>query len=207
LRRRSVWVIAALPSVSAVDECVIDVGDQEHLTDTRSVVHHDGSPAARFRVVGNMGRVADRRLIGVFALVLALSACGGSSGSSSGGSGSASGGGGGAKVPGLTAKVSDAKVQLEGSNYVTSAKITVGGVPGKKLTLEWGLVDALQGNESQDEIVLRRYVLTKQVTTDVQMVKIPVSRATSPLLVHYVLYNTDGAYLASDDTPDFGKGV
>jgi hypothetical protein len=154
-----------------------------------------------------MGRVADRRLIGVFALVLALSACGGSSGSSSGGSGSASGGGGGAKVPGLTAKVSDAKVQLEGSNYVTSAKITVGGVPGKKLTLEWGLVDALQGNESQDEIVLRRYVLTKQVTTDVQMVKIPVSRATSPLLVHYVLYNTDGAYLASDDTPDFGKGV
>jgi hypothetical protein len=151
-----------------------------------------------------MGRVVDRRLVGLFVLVLALSACGGSGGSSSG---SSSGSGGGAKVPGLTAKVTDAKVQLEGSNYVTSAKITVGGVPGKKLTLEWGLVDALQGNESQDEIVLHRYVLTKQVKTDVQTVKIPVSRANSPLLVHYVLYNTDGAYLASDDTPDFGKGV
>lgn len=111
------------------------------------------------------------------------------------------------KVPGLTAKVTDAKVEQVGSNYVTSAKITVGGVPGKKITLEWGLVDALQGNESQDEIVLRRYVLTKQVKSDVQTVKIPVSRANSPLLVHYVLYNTDGAYLASDDTPDFGKGV
>ena len=145
----------------------------------------------------------DRRLLGVIAAVLALSACGGSGSSSSSGSGSP----GGAKIPGLTAKVSDAKVKLEGTNYVTTAKVTVGGIPGKKVTLEWGLVDALQGNESQDEIVLRKYVLTKEITTDVQTVKIPVSRASSPLLVHYVLYNTDGAYLASDDTPDFGKGA
>ena len=111
------------------------------------------------------------------------------------------------KIPGLTAKVSSAKVDLVGADYVTSAKITVGGLPGKKLTLEWGLVDALQGNESQDEIVLRRYVLTKVPKTETVTVKIPVSRANSPLLVHYVLYNTDGAYLASDDTPDFGKGA
>jgi hypothetical protein len=142
------------------------------------------------------------RLVVLFALVLALAACGGSGSSSSSG-----GSGGGAKIPGLTAKVSDAKVVREGSNYVTSAKVTVGGIPGKKLTLQWGLVDALQGNESQDEIVLKRYVLTKQSVTDVQTVKIPVSRANSPLLVHYVLYNSDGAYLASADTPDFGKGV
>jgi hypothetical protein len=142
------------------------------------------------------------RLVVLFALVLAVAACGGSGSSSSSG-----GSGGGAKIPGLTAKVSDAKVVREGSNYVTSAKVTVGGIPGKKLTLQWGLVDALQGNESQDEIVLKRYVLTKQSVTDVQTVKIPVSRANSPLLVHYVLYNSDGAYLASADTPDFGKGV
>ena len=140
--------------------------------------------------------------MGVVAAVLALSACGGSGGSSPGASGS----GGGTKIPGLTAKVSDAKVKLVGSNYVTSAKISVGGLPGKKVTLEWGLVDALQGKESQDEIVLRRYVLTKQVKTSVETVKIPAGRANSPLLVHYVLYNTDGAYLASADTPDFGKG-
>jgi hypothetical protein len=146
--------------------------------------------------------VVGRRLVGLFVLVPALSACG-SGGSSSPG---ASGSGGGAKTPGLTARVSDAKVKLVGSNYVTSAKISVGGPPGKKVTLQWGLVDALQGNESQDEIVLRRYVLTKQVKTDVETVKIPASRANSPLLVHYVLYNSTGAYLASDDTPDFGKG-
>ena len=145
----------------------------------------------------------DRRLVGVFVAVLALSACGGSSGSG----GSSGGSPGGVKIPGLTAKVSSAKVDLVGANYVTSAKITVGGLPGKKLTLEWGLVDALQGNESQDEIVLRRYVLTKVPKTETVTVKIPVSRANSPLLVHYVLYNTDGAYLASDDTPDFGKGA
>jgi hypothetical protein len=143
------------------------------------------------------------RIAVLVALVLALAACGGSGSSSS----SSGGSGGGAKIPGLTAKVSDAKVVREGSNYVTSAKVTVGGIPGKKLTLQWGLVDALQGNESQDEIVLKRYVLTKQPVTDVQTVKIPVSRANSPLLVHYVLYNSDGAYLASDDTPDFGNGA
>ena len=152
-----------------------------------------------------MGRVLDRRLVGVLVAVVALSACGGSGGSS--GSGSSGGSSGASKVPGLTAKVSDAKVKLIGANYVTSAKVTVGGLPGKKLTLEWGLVDALQGNESQDEIVLRRYVLTKVAKTETVTVEIPVSRANSPLLVHYVLYNTTGAYLASDDTPDFGKGA
>ena len=151
-----------------------------------------------------MGRVLVRRLVAAFVMVLALSlsACGGSGGSSSSGSTN----GGGSKSSSLVARVSDAKVERQGSNYVTSAKITVGGLPGKKLTLEWGLVDALLGNESQDEIVLHRYVLTSQPKTDIQTVKIPVSRATSPLLVHYVLYNTDGAYLASDDTPDFGSG-
>jgi hypothetical protein len=150
--------------------------------------------------------VLDRRLVGVFAAVLALSACGGSGGSSSGSSGGGGGAGGGAKIPGLTASVSDAKVKQEGSEFVATAKIKVGGLPGKKLTLQWGLVDALLGNESEDEVVLHRYVLTKQVKEDTATVKIPVSRANSPLLVHFVIYNTDGAYLASDDTPDFGKG-
>jgi predicted metal-binding protein len=150
--------------------------------------------------------VPTRRQAGLFALiigVLALSACG-SSGKSSGGSNS---GGGSSRVPGLVAKVEDANVVKQGSNYVTSAKITVGGVPGRKVTLQWGLVDALQGNESQDEIVLHRYVLTKQPKTDVQTVKIPASKAQSPILIHFVLYDQDGTYLASDDTPNFGKGA
>ena len=95
---------------------------------------------------------------------------------------------------------------VDGSDEVASAKISVGGVAGRKLTLQWGLVDALQGNESQDEIVLHRYVTTKNVASGVQSVRIPLSRANTPLLVHFVLYDTDGAYLASDDTPQFGKG-
>jgi hypothetical protein len=138
-------------------------------------------------------------------MVFALSACGRSGGSSSGSAGSS--GGGSSKTPGLVAKVSDAKVEKQGSNYVTSAKVTVGGVPGRTVKLEWGLVDALQGNESQDEIVLHRYVLTRQPKTDVQTVTIPADRATSPILIHYVLYDKDGTYLASDDTPDFGNGA
>jgi hypothetical protein len=154
-----------------------------------------------------MVRVPTRRLAlaaPLLVLVLALAACGGSSSNSSS---SGSGGGGSSATPGLVAKVSDAKVVKQGSTYVTSAKITVGGVPGRKVKLEWGLVDALQGNESQDEIVLHRYVLTKQPKTDTETVKIPASKAPSPILIHYVLYDQNGTYLASDDTPDFGNGA
>ena len=103
--------------------------------------------------------------------------------------------------------MTDAKVQVEGTNEVATAKVSVGGVAGKHLTLSWGLVDALQGNESQDEIVLKRYVTTRKVVSTVETVKIPLSRAVSPLLVHFVIYAPDGSYLNSDDTPDFGKGT
>ena len=68
------------------------------------------------------------------------------------------GGGAASRTPSLVAKVQDAKVQVEGKDEVATAKVSVGGVAGRKLTLQWGLVDALQGNESQDEIVLHRYV-------------------------------------------------
>ena len=141
------------------------------------------------------------RLVAVFALVLAASACGGSKNAGSGGS-SASG-----ANSGLVATVSGAKVSVQGSNEVASAKVSVGGVAGKHLTLEWGLVDALQGNQSQEERLVRRYVTTKDVVTHVESVKIPLSVAVSPLLVHFVIYAPDGSYLASDDTPDFGKGA
>ena len=134
-------------------------------------------------------------------LVLAVSACGGSKNAGSGG-GSPSGGN-----SGLVATVSDAKVSVQGSNEVASAKVSVGGVAGKHLTLEWGLVDALQGNQSQEERLVRRYLTTKKVVTHVESVKIPLSVAVSPLLVHFVIYAPDGSYLASDDTPDFGKGA
>ena len=142
------------------------------------------------------------RLVALVVLVLAVAACGGSKNSgNSGASGS------GTATRGLVATVTDAKVEVQGTNEVASAKVSVGGVAGKHLTLSWGLVDALQGNESQDEIVLKRFVTTRKVVTSIQSVKIPVSRAVSPLLVHFVIYAPDGSYLNSDDTPDFGKGT
>jgi hypothetical protein len=144
--------------------------------------------------------VLARRLAVLFVLVLAASACGGSK--NAGGQGSA----GGASGSGLVSSVSDAKIDLEGSNEVATAKVSVGGIAGKHLTLSWGLVDALQGNQSEDERVVRHYVTTKKVVTTVETVKVPVARAVSPLLVHFVLYAPDGSYLASDDTPVFGKG-
>ncbi len=149
------------------------------------------------------GGVLTPRLVVLVVLVLAASACGGSKNAGDGGA-SASGGQGGS---GLVATVSDAKVAVQGTNEVATAKVQIGGVPGKHLTLEWGLVDALQGNQSQEERLVRRYVTTKKVVTHTESVKIPLSQAVSPLLVHFVIYAPDGSYLASDDTPDFGKGA
>jgi hypothetical protein len=130
------------------------------------------------------------------ALVLVVTGCGGSKNDSSVGS---------SKHGGLVAAVSDAKAE-EGSSEVTaSAKIKIGGVAGKKVTLEWGLVDALEGNESQEEKVVHRYVSTANVVTDTQSITIPNSQVRTQLLVHFVLYGPDGSYLASDDTNVFGK--
>jgi hypothetical protein len=147
------------------------------------------------------GRVLTPRLVVLVLLVLAASACGGSKNAGNGGASASAGQGG------LVANVSDAKVAVQGTNEVASAKVAIGGVPGKHLTLEWGLVDALEGNQSQEERLVRHYVTTKNVVTHMESVKIPLSQAVSPLLVHFVLYAPDGSYLASDDTPDFGKGT
>ena len=135
-------------------------------------------------------------------LVPAVAACGSSSAGSSGAPSS-----GGNSGSALVATVSQAKVRVQGTNEVASAKVSVGGVAGKHLTFKWGLVDALQGNQSEEERVLRRYVTTRNVVTAVESVKIPLARAVSPLLVHFVIYAPDGSYLASADTPDFGKGA
>jgi hypothetical protein len=133
----------------------------------------------------------------VLAVVL-LAGCGGSGG----GGGSSSGTSGS-----LVASVSHAKAKtLASGAVVASASISVGGVAGKHLTLDWGLVDALEGNESQAEKLVRRYVTTKAVVTTTESITLPKSVVVSPLLVHFVLYAPDGTYLASADTATFGPG-
>jgi len=144
-------------------------------------------------------RIASLALV-LLALGVVLSACGGSKNASQSS-------GGGVTKSGLVAEVSDAKAVTGAKAVTASAKIRVGGVPGKRVTLEWGLVDALQGNESQEEKLVHRYLTTKKVLTDTQSVQIPIAQVNTPLLVHFVLYGPDGSYLASADTNDFGKGA
>jgi hypothetical protein len=137
-------------------------------------------------------------------IALVLVACGGSSGSSGNGGSDGANSKSGA---GLVADVSHPKVETRGDTIIASAQVRLGGVVGKHVTLDWGLVDALQGNESQQERVVRRYVTTRKVITGTESVRIPARIATSPLLVHFVLYAPDGTYLDSVDTEDFGKGA
>ena len=138
-----------------------------------------------------------RSLLAITLAALSLAGCGGS-----GGGGSSSG-----SSWSLVAKVSHAKAEtLPSGAVVASATISVGGVAGTHLTLDWGLVDAQEGNESQAEKLVRRYVTTKQVVTTTEKVTLAKSVVVSPLLVHFVLYAPDGTYLASADTPTFGPG-
>jgi hypothetical protein len=137
--------------------------------------------------------------VAIAVLVAALAACGGSS-SSSGGSGS------GAKTSSLVAKVSHAKASFQGSKIVASADVEEGGHPGEKLTLRYGLVDAVSGTRaSEQEQVAARYVTTSQVKKVTQTVDIPKPTPTD-YLVHFVLYAPDGSYLASSDSDVFTVG-
>ncbi len=146
-----------------------------------------------------MGSMRALQIALLVALVAALAACGGSKNGGGAGLSATSGG--------LVADVSKPQI-VEGPEKITaSAQIKVGGVAGKHLTLEWGLVDALQGNESQSEIVVRRYVTTRKVVTHEESVSIPTSKAFKPYLIHFVIYAPDGSYLDSVDTKEFGKGT
>jgi hypothetical protein len=136
-------------------------------------------------------------------VVAGLAACGGSSSSSStGGTGTTTG----PTSSSLVAKVSNAKASFEGSKVVASADVEEGGHPGEKLTLRYGLVDAVSGSRaSEEEEVAARYVTTSQVKKVTETVKIPKPTPTD-YLVHFVLYGTDGSYLASSDSDVFTVG-
>ena len=134
----------------------------------------------------------------VLALIV-LAGCGGAK--NNGGVGGAAD-----KPKGLVAEVSDAKADENAAGVTASTRIKLGGLAGKKVTLEYGLVDALLGSESETEKVVHRYVTTVPVVTDTQTVRVPKHQINSPLLVHFVLYGPDGRYLASADTPEFGPG-
>lgn len=135
-------------------------------------------------------------------LVLAVAACG-----SNGRGGDAGGGssGNGKGAGGLTAKVAKARVTVANGTAVATTRITIGGVAGKHVTLQWGLVDALQGGESKAEVVLHRYTSTLAVKQYPAVVRIKMKTIYDPSLIHFVLYGPDGSFLSSSDTADFGQ--
>ncbi len=140
-----------------------------------------------------------RRAYVALLAVVVLAGCGGAK--NNGGVGSSSD-----KPKGLVAEVKDAKAEEGPSGVTASVKVKLGGLAGRKVTLEYGLVDALLGSESETEKVAHRYVTTVRVVQDTQTVRVPKRVINSPLLVHFVLYGADGRYLASADTPEFGPG-
>lgn len=141
--------------------------------------------------------------VAIALLVAALAACGGSSSSSSsGGTGTTTG----PKTSSLVVKVSNAKASFNGSKIVASADVEEGGHPGEKLTLRYGLVDAVSGTRaSESEQIAARYVTTSQVKKVTEHVDIPKPTPTD-YLVHFVIYAPDGSYLASSDSDVFTVG-
>lgn len=138
------------------------------------------------------------RILFTIGLVAALAGCGsgGSSGSSSGGSSA-----GGSS---LVAKVEHADAKVEGSSIVGTVKVTEGGHPGEHLSLRYGLVDAVSGTRaSQDEVLAARYTTTGSVSSKDVTIRFRKPNVPTDYLVHFVLYGSDGSYLASSDSPVF----
>ena len=80
------------------------------------------------------------RLLLMLLGLLLLAGCGGAKNNGGVGASAAN------KPKGLVAEVSDPKAEETGAGVTASAKVKVGGLAGKKITLEYGLVDALLGS-------------------------------------------------------------
>jgi hypothetical protein len=129
-------------------------------------------------------------------LIAAAAGCGGGGGSS----GSGSGGGGGS----LVAKVEHADAKVDGASVVGTVTVSEGGTAGRRLTLRYGLVDAVSGTRaSQDERLIAHYTTTPSVTKKDVTIKFAKPSTPTDYLVHFVLYGPDGSYLDSSDSPVF----
>jgi hypothetical protein len=123
-------------------------------------------------------------------LALVAAGCGG------GGSGGGSSGGH------LVADVGKADVAVHGKTVVATTKVKVGGVAGKHLVLQWGIIDAVAGRVSQEERVAQRFTTTRDVADHDVSVKFPLPPVPTMYLVHFALYSKN-SFLSSADTPEF----
>ena len=138
------------------------------------------------------------RPILLLVLVALAAGCGGSSGN-----GSSSGTPAGATGT-LVTKVEHASAKVEGASIVGTVKVTEGGKPGERLSLRYGLVDAVSGaRASQEEQLAAKYRTTASVNRKDVTVRFPKPSTPTDYLVHFVLYGPDGSYLASSDSDVF----
>jgi hypothetical protein len=137
------------------------------------------------------------RVIMLAALLALVAGCGGGGGSPANGTQESSGGGN------LVTKVQNAAAKVEGTSVVGTVKVTEGGKPGERLTLRWGLVDAVSGvRASESERLAAKYTTTSSVGTHEVTVRFAKPTPTDYLL-HFALYGSDGSYLASADSDVF----
>ncbi len=101
-------------------------------------------------------------------------------------------------------KVESASAKVEGPSIVGSVKVTEGGKPGQRLTLRYGLVDAVSGvRASQQEQIAGKYTTTESVDSKDVTIRFAKPDTPTDYLLHFVLYGPDGSYLASADSDVF----
>lgn len=137
----------------------------------------------------------------LIALVAFVAGCGrsGSSNASSSGTTTQPQSDGGS----LVTKVEHASAKVDGATVVGTVRVTEGGKPGLRLTLRYGLVDAVSGvRASESERLAAKYTTTSSVDTKEVTVRFPKPTPTD-YLIHFALYGPDGSYLASSDSDVF----
>jgi hypothetical protein len=134
----------------------------------------------------------------LLSLVAVAAGCGGGSASKSNGTQAKAAGGS------LVTKVENASAKIEGGSVVGTVKVTEGGQPGQHLVLRYGLVDAVSGvRASQEERLAKKYTTTASVDSGEVTIRFPKPDAATDYLLHFVMYGSDGTYLASADSDVF----
>ncbi len=127
-------------------------------------------------------------------IALLAAGCGSSGGSS---------GSGVQKVGSLVAKVGHSTAEVQGKQVVATAQVKEGGRPGERLSLRWGLVDAVSGvRASEEEKLAATYVTTPTIKKETATIRFKLPTPTE-YIVHFALYAPDGSWLSSSDTSVF----
>jgi hypothetical protein len=108
--------------------------------------------------------------------------------------------GGNGSQTSLSASLTRAKAELSGRTVVASVRARIGGIPGSKLTLKWGLVDSLSGRASVQDRVARSFTSTSAAVTRDVVIRFPRPATPSHYIINFALYGPNGALVNSTDT-------